>query len=347
MKKRTKILAFLALAFIVMQFFRIDKTNPPSNEAEDFIKLTGPPAAVASLLKEACYDCHSHQTVYPWYSNVAPISFFLRGHIRGAREHLNFSKWGSYSEDEQKHKLEEIAEEVKENRMPMKSYANLHSKAKMSSEQKTTLVDWVKSQKNKVGKKGTNHEVDDLSQYGIGDDPANQLGGLKIGEIAPNFNGVDQEGNKVSLEEKLKTGPVVLIFYRGYWCGYCSKQLGEFEEKLTELKSKNASIIAVSPEHAVLAKQMVVKSKTSVPIISDADQEIMKNYKVAFRVTQAYQDKVKNYVKKDLNEMSGYDQATLPVPATYVINQDGKIAYVFYNPDYSKRATVDDILKAL
>ncbi len=348
MKKRTKILGILALTLIVMQFFPIDKTNPPSKKGEDFIELTNPPTEVASLIKAACYDCHSHQTVYPWYSSIAPISFFLRSHIRGGRQHLNFSEWGTYSTKKANHKLEEMAEEIEEKTMPMKSYMWLHPEGKLSTDQRKSLVDWLKNQEQKVGKKEEETPESDLTKFGIiADDPANKLGGLKLGDLAPNFKAKDQNGYTVFLTEKLKTGPVVLVFYRGYWCGYCNQQLEELENELANLKTKGVSVIAVSPESNEYAKRMNEKTKTTIPVISDTNKSIMQNYKVAFQVTTAYQDKVKKYVKKDLNEMSGYSQATLPVPATYVIGTDQKIIYSFYNPDYSKRASTKEILEVL
>lgn len=97
MSKLTKrILLGLVGLLLVIQFFRIDKTNPPVNQAKDFIKLSSPPAKVAQLLKDACYDCHSHETKYPWYTNIAPVSWWIKNHIDHGREHLNFSVWADY-----------------------------------------------------------------------------------------------------------------------------------------------------------------------------------------------------------------------------------------------------------
>ena len=208
-------------------------------------------------------------------------------------------------------------------------------------------MDWFNNQEQQTVQKKEVTPDTDWSKFGIADDPANQLGGLKVGDLAPDFTAKDQNGHPISLTEKLKSGPVVLVFYRGYWCGYCNQQLEELENELTHLKTKGVNVIAISPESKEYAKQMIEKTKTSIAVISDTDKSVMQNYKVAFQVTDAYQNKVKQYVKKDLNEMSGYSQATLPVPATYVINTDQKITYSFYNPDYSKRASIKDILKVL
>ncbi len=132
---------------VVIQFFRIDKTNPAYNEADDFINIAQPPLEIATLIKAACYDCHSHQSKYPWYSNIAPISFMLQHHIEEGRQHLNFSMWGTYQEKKADHKLEECVEELEEGNMPMKPYIIMHSEAKMTATQKVTLEKWFKEQR--------------------------------------------------------------------------------------------------------------------------------------------------------------------------------------------------------
>ncbi|MEM9820159.1 MAG: peroxiredoxin-like family protein [Bacteroidota bacterium] len=186
-----------------------------------------------------------------------------------------------------------------------------------------------------------------LAKLGIDTQADNQLGGLELGTLAPDIVAKDQNGEDFKLKTSLEEGPVVLIFYRGYWCGYCNQQLAAFEEELDQLKAKGARVVAISPESTEYAKMTEEKTGSSVSIISDGDQSIMKSYKVAFQVTQDYQDKVKNFVKKGLTEMSNNSAATLPVPATYIIGKDGKISYRFYDPDYSKRASVNDIIAAL
>ena len=104
MKK--KILYGLIIILIIIQFFRIDKTNPVVNSADDFIELTNPPKEIATILVSSCYDCHSNESTYPWYSNVAPVSWWVKHHINEAREELNFSKWSTYNTKKKDHKLE-------------------------------------------------------------------------------------------------------------------------------------------------------------------------------------------------------------------------------------------------
>jgi hypothetical protein len=141
-----RILLGLFVVLIAIQFVRIDKTKPETKESEDFIVMTNPPVDVANLLKSACYDCHSHETNYPWYSNIAPFSFMIEHHIEEAREHLNFSTWATYDTRKAIHKLEECAEEIEKNKMPMESYIKMHEEANLTEAQKERLVIWFASQ---------------------------------------------------------------------------------------------------------------------------------------------------------------------------------------------------------
>lgn len=148
MKKRlTKKNIFygLLVLLIVIQVFRIDKTNPPADPSKDLVVLMQPPPHIAVMLKESCYDCHSNATTYPWYTNVAPVSWWIKNHINDGRKHLNFSTWGNYTTRKADHKLEECVEMTEEGEMPMYSYTVLHGKAKLSKEQQAQLVSWFNS----------------------------------------------------------------------------------------------------------------------------------------------------------------------------------------------------------
>jgi len=128
-----------------MQFFPIDKTNPSIDTTKDYITLTQPPANIASLLKNACYDCHANTTTYPWYTSIAPVSWWVKGHIDNGRKQLNFSVWGDYSDKKKDHKIEECVEFVEETRMPLLSYIIAHSEARMSDEERAELVAWFRA----------------------------------------------------------------------------------------------------------------------------------------------------------------------------------------------------------
>ena len=143
MKK--KILIGIVAVLLIMQFFRIDKSIPEHDPATNIIAINQPDAEITHILKVACYDCHSYDTEYPWYTNVAPLSFLIKEHIKQGRKHLNFAEWASYDDKKRKHKLEECIEEVEGGRIPMKSYTWLHAEAKLTDEQREKLVAWFQS----------------------------------------------------------------------------------------------------------------------------------------------------------------------------------------------------------
>lgn len=147
---KKKIFIGLVIVFVVMQAFRIDKTTKPIDVNTDFISVTGANAEVAQLLKTACYDCHSEQPIYPWYTNVAPVSWWIKHHINEGSHHLNFSIWGTYKDKRKHHKLEECIEMVEEGEMPMDSYTWMHKEAKLTDAQKELLVAYFKGLKENM-----------------------------------------------------------------------------------------------------------------------------------------------------------------------------------------------------
>ena len=149
MKKR-KYLKYTLLTllgiFIIMQFFTIDKSHPEIVKSDDLIAIAKPPKDLEKLLRNACYDCHSYETEYPWYSYVAPVSWFLEHHIEEGREHLNFSIWGTYELKRKNHKLHECEEETEEKKMPLDSYTWTHGDADLSEADREKLAEWFESQ---------------------------------------------------------------------------------------------------------------------------------------------------------------------------------------------------------
>jgi hypothetical protein len=137
-----KILLTLLVLFVLIQFFRIDKTVPEFDRSKDFMEITQPIADVRGILITTCYDCHSHETRYPWYSQVAPVSWWVKHHINDGKKHLNFSEWGLYSAKKADHKLDECIEEVGDGKMPLKSYTWTHEDAQLSKDQVKLLEDF-------------------------------------------------------------------------------------------------------------------------------------------------------------------------------------------------------------
>lgn len=142
MKKN--ILLISIVFFVGIQFIRIDKSNPVSRNEEDFIFIYDDNPLMTKTIQVTCYDCHSNKTKYPWYSNISPISWWIKHHIKEGREHLNFSQWTDYSKEKQMDILLECAEELSEKEMPLKSYELLHTEAKLSTRDRILLADWFK-----------------------------------------------------------------------------------------------------------------------------------------------------------------------------------------------------------
>ncbi len=143
MKK--KILIGLAVLFVISQFInRIDKTVPDYDKSKDFLTMTQAPANVVEVFKTACYDCHSYETRYPWYSNVAPMSWMVGHHINEAREEMNLSRWGELSEEDQKEKTEDMIDAFENGWMPLGTYTMIHRDALIPFKKRYEIADWLK-----------------------------------------------------------------------------------------------------------------------------------------------------------------------------------------------------------
>jgi Haem-binding domain len=139
--KRT--LQILLLVFIIIQFIRPAKNKAEGISNNDISKMYAVPADVESILKTSCYDCHSNNTVYPWYASIQPVAWWLNDHIQEGKRELNFSEFASYRIGRQYRKLDEINGEVKEDKMPLDNYLWIHKDAKLNQQQKLTLANWV------------------------------------------------------------------------------------------------------------------------------------------------------------------------------------------------------------
>ncbi|MBV1925343.1 MAG: heme-binding domain-containing protein [Dokdonia sp.] len=141
------------VAFVIMQFVRPDKNEGDSDYAsvDAFLTETKPVPEVAAVLTDTCFDCHSDQTRYPWYAEVAPVSYWLSDHVKDGKKHLNFSKWSEYSVKRKDHKLEEVVEMVEAREMPLDSYTWTHEEARLSDAQVEALILWAKAARVNYG----------------------------------------------------------------------------------------------------------------------------------------------------------------------------------------------------
>lgn len=166
---------------------------------------------------------------------------------------------------------------------------------------------------------------------------------LKVGDKAPLFNLKDNAGKPIDLKKILKENKsVVLFFYRGQWCPHCNKHIKNLQDSLQLLSAKGAYVIGVSPETSVGIDKTIAKTKASFSIISDRDYQLMKAYKVNYVMEPGLADRYKKG-GLDVAIANGQTDYVLPVPATYIINKDGKIKYVFFDKDYKKRPSVKNL----
>lgn len=176
---------------------------------------------------------------------------------------------------------------------------------------------------------------------------ANDAPGLRIGDLAPDFSGVTQDGKNVKLSELYQKGPVVLIFYRGAWCPFCNLHLRSFQEKLTEFEAMGTTLLAVSVDKPEYTQKTFEAQSLGYDVISDPDARIIKSYKLSFWVLEALAQKYKNEYGIDLEIHSGRSDYLIAVPATYGIDTDGIIQFAYANLDYKTRVTPEKVISAL
>ena len=150
-KRILKVLVIAIFAgLVVMQLWGIDKSNPPVVEADSLEASVTVPNDVESILRTSCSDCHSNKTVYPWYSNIAPVSWLLKNDIDAGRAKLNFSVFNTYDPKKKARRLEQICELAESGEMPLPSYLWIHRSAVITDEQKKTLCEWSKVESEKI-----------------------------------------------------------------------------------------------------------------------------------------------------------------------------------------------------
>ncbi|HEY4245554.1 MAG TPA: heme-binding domain-containing protein [Lacunisphaera sp.] len=138
-----KALLGLGLLFVVAQFIRPAKNiSLVADTADISTKFTVPPDA-KRLLQNACYDCHSNRTRYPWYAEIQPVGWWLAKHVKDGKAHLNFSEFATYSPKRTADKLDQISDEVSQQAMPLPSYKWGHPEARLTVAQMKLLTDWA------------------------------------------------------------------------------------------------------------------------------------------------------------------------------------------------------------
>ena len=168
---------------------------------------------------------------------------------------------------------------------------------------------------------------------------------MQVGDVAPNFTLTNALGESVELNDYLKKGKVVLTWYRGGWCPYCNLTLHELQNELENFKANGANLIALTPEMPDKSMTTAEKNELEFEILSDVGNVVGKEYGVVFKLTDAvatiYNDAF------DMNAYNGDQTNELPLAATYIINEEGKIIYSFLDADYRNRAEPIELTKIL
>lgn len=169
---------------------------------------------------------------------------------------------------------------------------------------------------------------------------------IKAGDRAPSFKLKDQDGNDVSSAALLVKGPLVVTFYRGVWCPYCNIELQAINEALPEIRAYGANVVAISPQTAVNSRKSVRTNELGFPVLSDVNGQTGADFGLRFALPDYLVELYKN-LKNDLPAFNNDPSWTLPMPARYVIGQNGIVLYSEVNPDYTRRPDPSDMFPVL
>jgi len=171
--------------------------------------------------------------------------------------------------------------------------------------------------------------------------------GLNVAEKVKDFKATDQNGNKIQLSELLKKRKVVVVFYRGQWCPICKPHLRKLQDSLEEIENKGATVLLITPEKQENIQKTILKTSITIPVIYDKNYRIMEDFDVAFLPSKGLRIMYNTLLMANLKNAQSDDSQTLPVPATYVIEQNGTIKWRHFDRNYAKRANTTDILNQL
>lgn len=170
--------------------------------------------------------------------------------------------------------------------------------------------------------------------------------GAKVGDAFPSARLFNAHGNEVVLEELLQQGPLAVTFYRGGWCPYCSLELKAYQAVLSEIKASGGQLVAITPEPSTNTLAISQQNELSFDILTDKGNELAKQLGILISLPEALQ-KLYGGTQVDWKIYSVNSRIALPIPATFVVGQDGIIIYRFVDEDYTKRAEPKDVLDIL
>lgn len=170
---------------------------------------------------------------------------------------------------------------------------------------------------------------------------------LKVGATAPDFSLKDSDGQAIALADLLRSGPLILTFYRGVWCPYCNMDLQALQMALPEFQKRGAQLVAISPQIAANSRRSQRENKLSFPILCDPRNDVAAQFGLRFELPDTLQDLYKNVFKNDLAAVNGDASWTLPMPARFLIAKNRIIRYAEVNADYTRRPDPEVILPVL
>lgn len=170
--------------------------------------------------------------------------------------------------------------------------------------------------------------------------------GIHVGEKAPNFRLKNTFGKEINLQDELKKGPIILVFYRGAWCPFCNMHMHALQQSMDEFKKYGAQLIAITPQTPDKSVEQIKKDGYPFEILSDLDNSVMKEYKLYFELPKELLDIYKRH-GLDIESYNGENRTGLPIPGAFVIDQRGVVRAMQANTDYKIRMEPNDIVKAL
>ena len=138
------------VGLVGIQFFPTSRNQSDFTPKTDFMLVNDVPKQVERIIKTSCYDCHSNNTDYPWYNKVQPVAWFLEDHVTHGKEELNFNEWADYSNRRKNSKLKSIISQIEDGEMPLWSYTLVHKEAKLSKDEKKTVLNWISNLKDSL-----------------------------------------------------------------------------------------------------------------------------------------------------------------------------------------------------
>ena len=171
-----------------------------------------------------------------------------------------------------------------------------------------------------------------------------EVQGIAVGDTVADFSALTKDNSTYFLKSELEKGPTVVIFIRGYWCGYCNKHMSHLQDSFDQITAKGANIVIVSPEKPEYLEKTAEKSGAEFTLLYDSAYSIMQQFDVLWAPDEKMEAKFKRYFGDEMKNSHSDDTQRLPVPATYIIGQDGVVKWRHFNRDYSTRSTVVDIL---